>query len=116
MFFDPALTFSEHISFVCSSASKFLSFLIRFSHNFSSTLATKTLYFALVQNILEYANLIWYTHTYSTYEILSIERMQKRFLKYYAYRISGHYPQRGSNYTYIVTGTTWFFIVRRSSQ
>lgn len=94
--FDSRMTFSDHIRNTCLTASRSLGFVIRSCRNFTNIHAIKCLYFALVQSRLEYASLVWYP--YYTYQVLAIEKVQKRFLKYLSFRVSGSYPERGTDY------------------
>lgn len=95
--FDSKLTFSEHISTICLSASRLLGFVIRSARNFNNINTITTLYYALVRSKLEYASVVWYP--FYTYQQLSIERIQKRFLKYIVFKATGTYPDYDTTYT-----------------
>ena len=68
---------------------------MRNSGKFTNLNTIKALYTTLVRTKLEYASLIWYP-CYNNH-INSVERVQRRFLKYVAYKIDGIYPIRGSD-------------------
>lgn len=98
--FDSKLSFGDHIQHIASSALKMLGFIIRNCRCFSNIFALKTLYFALVRSKLEYGSLVWYPH----YDIHknTLESVQRRFLKYIAFKSDGIYPVRGYNHTVLL--------------
>ena len=91
--FDPKLSFTDHINQVTTSALRMLGFIIRNCRNFHDPTALKVLYFAYVRSKLEYGSLIWYPF-YNVHE-LAVENVQRKFLKFMQYKISGAYPERG---------------------
>lgn len=95
--FDPQLSFAPHIEAMTSSASKSLGFLFRTCRNFSNINALQSVYYSLVRSKLEYGSTVWYPCYH--YLELSIERLQKRFLKYLSYKSDGIYPPQGTDYT-----------------
>lgn len=90
--FDRALTFSVHRDNIISSATKMLGFLIRNSRSFQIG-TMKLLYFTYVRSKLEYASVIW--NPYYTIHKISLENVQRRFLKYLFFKVEGTYPCRG---------------------
>lgn len=98
--FDSQLTFSTHVSNVTISASKALGFVMRSCKHFTNVLLFKTLYFSFVSSKLEYASAVWSPHY--IYLQLSVEKVQRRFLKFLSYRIDGYYPARNTEYMYLL--------------
>ncbi|GJQ76743.1 hypothetical protein Trydic_g15586 [Trypoxylus dichotomus] len=94
--FDNRLSFTEHISSMCSSASKTLGFVMRSCRHFSDLGVMKRLYYAYVRSKLEYASIVWYPRY--LHQELMIERVQKKFLKYLSFRMDNVYPARGIEY------------------
>lgn len=100
VYFDSRLSFSNHIDSMCASASRTLGFVMRSCRYFNNIQLMKTLYFSLVVSKLEYASQVWSPQY--LYLQLSIEKVQRRFLKYLSFKNSGNYPQRGIDYTYLL--------------
>ena len=94
--FDSHLSFVPHIDEVCARASRMLGFLLRTTREFHDNRVARTLYFAFVMPILEYASMIWSPH-YVSHQ-LRVERVQRRYLKCLSYREDGVYPDRGCDY------------------
>lgn len=94
--FDSRLTFNCHLETVCAAASKTLGFIIRVSKCFDNIELLKKLYFSFVVSKLEYASIIWYP-IYNN-QIMAVERIQRRFLKYLVFKTSGEYPARNTEY------------------
>src|SRR5436190_18523720 len=87
--FDTKLTFSEHVLAVCKSAFGLLG-LIRRSGNFlRNTESLKMLYYSLVRSKLEYGAVIWSPHF--VYLIVTIESIQRKFLRFLYYKEFGNY-------------------------
>ena len=99
--FDSKLSFVGHIQQITSSALKMLGFIIRNCGCFTNIVALKSLYFALVRSKLEYGSLIWYPY-YDIYKN-SLERVQRRFLKFLAFKLDGTYPERGCNHANLLS-------------
>lgn len=95
--FDSTLSFSIHISTIVSEAFKSYGFIVRNCRNFTDIKPLIILYFAYIRTKLEYASIIWYP-LYECHKT-SIERVQRKFLKYLAYKIDGVYPERGVSNT-----------------
>lgn len=93
IYFDNKLTFNEHINLTASAALKILGFILRNCRTFTDINALKTLYFSLVRSKLEYGALIW--HPYYNSHTHLLERVQRRFLKFLAFKVDGIYPTRG---------------------
>lgn len=94
--FDSNLTFIHHINSISSAAFRMLGFIMRSSKYFHNINLLKILYFAFVRSKLEYASIIWYP--YYTSHSLTIERVQKRFLKYLNFKATGTYNDPSINY------------------
>lgn len=94
--FDSKLNFSIHVSRISVRANKLLSFIVRSSKHFKSIVALKALYYSFVRSLLEYASLVW--NPSQQYNISILERIQKKFLKFLAFKIDGRYPEQGANY------------------
>ena len=94
--FDSNLTFINHIESTVSSASKSLGFIMRTSKFFNDFSLLKTLYFSFVLSKLEYACVVW--APYYVCHQLTIEKIQRRFLKYLSFKIDGVYPPRHVDY------------------
>ena len=97
IYFDEELTFNEHIDVTIRSANKMLGFIIRSSKDFSNILLMKQLYYAFVRSKLEYGSLIWSPY----YECgkISLENVQRKFLKYVWFKSRGHYPVIGIDHS-----------------
>ncbi|XP_054259638.1 uncharacterized protein LOC128984354 [Macrosteles quadrilineatus] len=74
----PSLNPELHVRNICSRANKMLGFVSRFSKGLSDT-ALKTLYCALVRQILEYGSPVWNPH--QKFLIEELESIQRRFLR-----------------------------------
>ncbi|XP_065080276.1 uncharacterized protein LOC135703097 [Ochlerotatus camptorhynchus] len=77
---DSRFRFNEHVSITTVKAFSVLGFIRRHASEFTDILALKTLYCSLVRSILEYAAPIW--SPYYVAHVLTIERVQKRFLRF----------------------------------
>lgn len=82
--FDEQINFRSHISKIVGQAFKQLGFILRHGRDFTPN-TLKLLYCTYVRSCLEYGALIWSPH-YSVH-ISSIERVQRRFLKSYAFKM-----------------------------
>lgn len=91
--FDRELSFIPHIHNVISDASRMLGFIIRTSKDFSEPTTRTLLYFSFVRAKLEYCSIIWSPH-YSIH-IQNLERIQRKFLKFAAFKEDGVYPHIG---------------------
>lgn len=99
--FDSELTFTPHIDAICTSAASALGFVIRTCREFTDISLMKMLYFTFVVSKLEYASVVWHP-MYVTHS-QNIERIQRRFLKYLSFRMTGNYPIRGANLEHLMT-------------
>ncbi|XP_063901358.1 uncharacterized protein LOC135120968 [Zophobas morio] len=79
--FDKCLTFIDHIETITQSSFKTLGFIVRTCACFNNADAIKTLFQAFIRTKLEYCSLIWSTN-YANQSI-SLEKVQRRCLKYY---------------------------------
>ena len=91
--FDSKLTFFFHISNITAEAFKTPGFIIRSSSSFNNITTFNTLYCAFVRSKLEYASIVWAPS--AQFYIQSIEKIQRRFLKFLAFKIDANYPPRG---------------------
>lgn len=98
--FDPLLMFDLHINNICSAASRMLGFIIRSSKLFNDVSVMKALYYAFIVCKLEYASVVWYPYYAS--QAVPIERVQRRFLKFLSFRVSGQYPMRNIDYAILL--------------
>lgn len=98
--FDPKLTFIPHIANLISVCSKSLGFLIRNCKYFSDISTITLLYNAFIRSRLEYAAVIW-NPIYNCH-IQAIESLQRRFLKYLAFKEDGVYPPRGCDHSQLL--------------
>lgn len=99
--FDAKLTFREHINSVCSAARSTLGFIIRNCNAFTNITALKSLYFSLIRSRLEYGAIVW-DPFYLIYR-RELELVQRKFLKFLAYRLDGTYPNRGIDQSVLLT-------------
>lgn len=81
---DNKLTMSDHVDYISDKAYKNLGFVIRTCNPFSDLSCIKTVYYAYVRSVLEYASSIWCPN-YIIYKT-RIERIQKKFVKHLNYR------------------------------
>jgi hypothetical protein len=93
LFFDNKLSFVPHINVVVTKAFQALGFIIRCSMHFRNIDTLKLLYCAYVRSKLEYGSIIW-DPGYQRY-VGKIETIQRRFLKFLAFKTDGVYPERG---------------------
>ena len=91
--FDKKLSFSNQIAHLTAKSYKSLGFVIRNTGNFQNITTLKLLYISLVRSHSEYASIIW-CPSYLVH-IESLEKTQRRFLKYLNYKIDGAYPPVG---------------------
>ena len=84
VFFDEQLTFRPHYDHITKKSRKTLGFLIRTTKTFKKPRSILCLYISLVRSILEYCCPVW-SPFYSVH-VDSVEKVQKRCLKYIAYR------------------------------
>nr|CAH7727822.1 unnamed protein product [Callosobruchus chinensis] len=98
--FDQKMSFSPHIESTVSSSNRMLGFIIRNGRQFSTSVL-KILYTSYVRSKLEYGVLIWYPY-YATH-ISQIERVQRKFLKYLYFKRTGVFPERGFNYSILLS-------------
>lgn len=99
--FDSKLDFIEHINASTNSALKSLGFIIRNCKKFSNVEALKTLYYSLVRSKLEYGAIIW-DPIYNIHS-QSLEKIQRKFLKYLVFKTDNYYPERGYPNTLLLT-------------
>ena len=85
------LTFDAHINRIVNEASRNLGFIIRQGKAFTNIETFKTLYYAYVRSKLEYASIIWHSHTLCS--MRKIEALQSRFVRFLTFKETGIYPQ-----------------------
>ena len=83
--FNSSLGFEEHITEITNSALKLLGFITRNTKHFRNIFALKNLFCSIVRSRLEYASPIWSPY-YKTY-IQRLERVQRKFLRYIAFKL-----------------------------
>jgi hypothetical protein len=89
------LSFVPHINVVVTKAFQALGFVIRCSTHFRNIDTLKLLYCAYVKSKLENGSIIW-DPSYQRY-VDKVETIQRRFLKFLAFKTDGVYPERGSS-------------------
>lgn len=87
---DKGITFKHHIAGMTQKAKRTLGFIVRNSRNFKNIQTLRVLYFSLVRSGLEFGSLVWNPHSVTTSE--SIEKIQKRFLKFLYLKTFEYYP------------------------
>jgi len=90
---DSKLNFIAHKTATLSRAKSTLGFLKRFCYNVNNVFTLKSLYYALVQSIIEYGAVVWLPN--SPTWIKRIESVQKQFAMF-ALR---EYPNVANNFT-----------------
>ena len=101
--FDKSLSFKQHINMVSTSSLRLWGFVLRTCKDYTSIDCIKMLYYALVRSKLEYASIVW--NPFYKGDILQIEKVQRRFLKYVYFKNYGEYPTRGIDYEVLLTST-----------
>lgn len=91
--FDSKLSFVSHINNVIGEALRNYGFIVRCTRDFNDIEVLKTLYNSYVRSRLEYASVVW-APEYNVH-IESIERVQRKFLKYVSFKSDGIYPVQG---------------------
>lgn len=92
--YDPKLSFTTHIDQICTNAIKVLGFIIRNCRDFQNLQVLKTLFFTYTRSKLEYGSLIWHP-IYDRYTV-QLENVQRKFVKFLAFKIDGVFPPRGT--------------------
>lgn len=87
---DRKLSFAEHISMVTAKGFAVLGFIRRNSQSFSDVYTLKVLYCSLVRSIMEYAVCVWCP--YHTTQIVRLEKVQRRFIRYALRRLPWNDP------------------------
>lgn len=91
--FDEKLSFVTHIQDLTNRCFRSLGFILRNSKDFIDISLCILLYKTFVRSKLEYASIAW--SPYYAVHIDALERIQRRFLKYLAFRKDGVYPAIG---------------------
>ena len=84
--FQRDLGFECHIDRICNRALKLLGFVIRNVRDFQEIGSIRSVYCGIVRSVLEYGVSVW-TPQYNKY-IVQIERVQKKFLRFIAYKLN----------------------------
>ena len=92
--FDESFNFNEHLQKTTLSASKSLGFILRNGRAFENLSTLGVLFDSFVRSKLEYAAIIW--HPIYQVGVDLLESVQRRFVKYLAFRQDGTYPARGT--------------------
>jgi hypothetical protein len=74
-----SLNLEPQVAAICRKANRMLGFIIRFSRNLTNLTAMKTLYNALVRQLLEYGSSVWSPH--QRYLCDELEGVQRRFAR-----------------------------------
>lgn len=92
---DCNLAFTDNIVELVSKAHKTMGFIVRSTKGFSVECCLR-LFDSLVMPVLEYGCIIWSPQ----YEVWTktIERVQRKFLKYMFFKKYGYYPNQGYNH------------------
>lgn len=90
--FDSKLSFNEHVNYVVNSALKTLGFIIRNTKQLRNITSIKCSYFSFVRTKLEFCALVWYP--YYVCQIISLKKIQRRFLKFLYFLTHHVYPVR----------------------
>ncbi|XP_055615435.1 uncharacterized protein LOC129761723 [Toxorhynchites rutilus septentrionalis] len=90
------ITFSEHIAYAVSKASKALGFIFRTTKHFTDIQCLKVLYCSLVRSILEYASVVWAPYYHNN--IQRVESVQRKFVRYALRRLHWNDPQNLPRY------------------
>ena len=98
--FDTTLSFSNHVSQICTTTAKTLGCIIRMAKELHTKEVVILLFNAFVRSGLEYASVVWYPHYASQKNAL--ELIQRRFLKYLTFRLTDNYPSRSIDYNYLL--------------
>ena len=101
--FDTALTFKQHITSITTSSLKLWGFIMRTCKDFRNTDSSRALYYSLVRSKLEYASIVW--NPYYKVDILCIEKVQRRYLKFMYFKMHGEYPTQGLDYSVLLACT-----------
>lgn len=99
--FDAEFSFVNHIHEIVSSALKMLGFIVRSCKEFLNITPIMVLYFAFVRSKLEYATIIWYP-IYQCH-VMSIESVQRKFLKFMWFKLYQVYPPRGIEHSVLLS-------------
>lgn len=92
--FDTSLSFVAHIDYIVGNAYKNLGFIIRNSKHFTDLSTLALLFNSFVRSKLEYAAVVW--NPQFGVHISNLERVQRKYVKYLAFKADGVYPARGT--------------------
>lgn len=88
--YDPKLSFQEHISKVCKTSRKSLGFVLRQSRQFNDRITSCVLYNSFVRSMLECNSIVW--NPIHDNHTLTVEKIQKTFIRSLYNKIYGCYP------------------------
>lgn len=77
---DTKLTFTDHLSYITSKASRSLGFIFRIAKCFSDISCLKALYCALVRSTIEYCSVVWAPFYQNGIE--RVESVQRKFTRF----------------------------------
>lgn len=92
VYMDPALSFINHVQYICQQALKMVGFIIRNTKGFKSVECLLKLYNAYVLSRFDYCSIIWCPFYYV--HVAAIEKVQRKFCKYLYFIKYGTYPDR----------------------
>ena len=95
--FDNRLTFVKHITEIITKAYKTYGFIYRNCSDFHNESTLKLLFCSLVRSRLEYGAVIW-SPIYAVHRS-SLEAVQRKFLKWLAFKQDAVYPPQGFNHS-----------------
>ena len=109
--FDSQLSFVPHVSKVVSSCFKTYGFIVRNTKQFNDSSTLILLFKFFVSSKLEYASVVWFP-SYNTH-IVSLERVQRKFLRFLCYREDGIYPVIGVSHKALLDRFNFFSCLDR---
>ena len=101
--FDQTLSFRQHVNYVYTSCLKLCGFIFRTCNDIKNIKCIQTLYHSLIRSRLEYCAIIW--NPYYQKDILKLEKIQRRYLKYVYFKIYKQYPRQNLNYSILLSCT-----------
>ena len=112
--FDQYFDFKAHINMTVSSASRSIGFILRNCKGFQNLDTIKLLFYSFVRSKLEFGSIVW--HPIYQIDILKLESVQRRLLKYLAFRSDGVYPVRGFNHNLLLERFQFSSLLSRRHQ
>src|SRR5699024_7117803 len=109
--YDSKLNFIKHIENISSSAFRSLGMVLRNSKDLQDLNVVQLLYYSYVRSRLEYGSIIW--NPIYQIHIDSLEKIQRRFLKYIVFSADGVYPPRGIFNDYLLQKCEFHSLLHR---